>query len=74
MNFLKIVKIITGTIAVLGFFVVIGAVGACDYMDEIGQHYNFADYIPQMIIGLLMIFQMFVINKCLFRKKGESDD
>ena len=39
-----------------GFFLLVGTAGASDYADEMGVYWNIADYIPQMVIGVLMMF------------------
>ena len=54
MNYLKIVEVIAGILICAGFILLAGAVGTCDYMDEIGQYYPITQALPQMILGLVL--------------------
>jgi uncharacterized membrane protein len=67
MNCLKIAENIMGIIAFFGFFLLVGAVGTRDYMDEIGQYYETTYLVPQMVIGILMMLPLVVIEKYIER-------
>jgi uncharacterized membrane protein YdbT with pleckstrin-like domain len=74
---LKAVEIITGIMAFVGFFLLVGAVGTSDYMDEIGQYCSFAQLVPQMVIGILMMFPFAGVEKYIdehYRKDDENED
>ena len=52
---LKIFNAFVTMLAVIGFFVFIGAVGNMDYMVEIGQDYPLIDTLRTIILGVLLI-------------------
>ena len=56
MNYLKAIRTVFGIMAFIGFFTVLGAVGASDLADELGEYIELKDILPQMLIGTLMMF------------------
>lgn len=52
---LKIFNLFVTALAVLGFFVFIGAVGTMDYMVEIGQDYPLIETVKTICLGCLLI-------------------
>lgn len=55
MNFLKVINFIASALILAGFIMMIGAVGTCDYMDEIGEYYPVSKELPNMIEGVVML-------------------
>lgn len=55
MNFLKLCKFIAGLIALVGFFLMVCAVGTSDYMDVVGECYPFTKMLPTAVIGLVLM-------------------
>lgn len=39
----------------IGFFLIIGCAGTCDYMDAIGAYYPITEILPKMLIGIAMM-------------------
>lgn len=77
MNCLKIVKTIAGIIIVAGFILMLGTVGTSDYMIEIGQYYPLSAMLPQMIIGLVMMFAGGFVIQWLeenFEQEGSDEE
>ena len=50
----KILNLFITLLAVVGVFVVIGAVGTMDYMVDIGRHYSLFNTARTMIVGIVM--------------------
>ena len=55
MNYLKVIRTVFGIMAVIGFFIALGAVGRSDLADELGEYISIKDIFPQMLIGTLMM-------------------
>ena len=60
MNFLK--KIFE-VMAIIGFFLMVGGVGRSDLADELHQYISMKDFLPQMIIGLLMMVPFGIVER-----------
>ena len=60
MNFLK--KIFE-VMAIIGFFLVVGGAGRSDLADELHQYISMKDFLPQMIIGLLMMVPFGIVER-----------
>lgn len=52
----KIIENIGGLMILVGFFLLIGTAGASDRADELGQMFNYKDYIPYIVSGFLLLF------------------
>lgn len=75
MNFSKVIRNVTGIMAVIGFFLMLGAVGTSDYMDEIGVYYPIYKILPQMLIGIgLMLPSYFVFRDYDVDDEDDEDD
>lgn len=55
MNFSKIIKNLIGLSMFIGFFILLGAVGKVDLADELHEEITFMEFVPQMIIGLILM-------------------
>jgi len=69
MNYTKIVKTIIEIMALVGFFLLLGSVGASDYADEIGVYFDFSTVTPHIIIGILLLIPGIIYGI----KKGGAD-
>ena len=79
MNFLKkIAEHIAGLMVLVGFFLLVGTAGASDYADEAGLVFQYSDYIPFIVGGLVLIFAGEFIVKGLERvgwyEEGGDED
>ena len=62
MNYSKIAKVLF----IIGFFILVGAVGKADYMFELGKYYPISKTIKMCLVGLiLMTFNVIKIKKYL---------
>lgn len=52
---LKILNALITTLTVIGIFVIIGAVGSCDYAVETGVDLPLTTTVNQMLIGLVCL-------------------
>ena len=55
MNFLKAIRTTFGILAFIGFFLALGAIGASDLADEMGEYMELKDILPQLLTGTLMM-------------------
>lgn len=55
MNYSKIFNRIFGIMAFIGFFLIIGAIGASDYAAEMNIYEPITAHIKEMVIGVLLI-------------------
>ena len=77
MNYLKAIRTITGTLAFIGFILMMGAVGKSDFADEIGEYIELKDFIPQMVVGLLLMIPCGLLESFLDKfeiGRGEEND
>lgn len=74
MNYSKVIRNIAGIMAVIGFFLMLGAVGTSDYMDEIGVYYPIYKILPQMLIGVTLMLPSYFIFKSDYEYDEEDDD
>lgn len=72
MNYLKIVRKVTGLMFVAGLILVFGTVGTCDYLDEIGHGWSIMQMLPRIMVGLLMMLP-FIFTQDL-GKEDDNDD
>lgn len=72
MNYLKIVRKVTGLMFVAGMILAFGTVGTCDYLDEIGQGWSIMQMLPRIMVGLLMMLP-FIFTQDL-GKEDDNDD
>lgn len=49
-------------LAVIGFFVVWGAVGTCDYMVETYQYYPLRYTVYQLLIGIALMLPAYILH------------
>lgn len=63
--FLKVIRRIFAICAVVGFFLLIGAVGSADHADEVGEYYSFSEYTGQMVSGFLLMIPSIILERCL---------
>ena len=77
MNYLKAIRTITGTLVFIGFILMMGAVGKSDFADEIGEYIELKDFIPQMVVGLLLMIPCGLLESFLDKfeiGRGEEND
>ena len=77
MNYLKIVRTIAGILAFIGFILMLGAIGKSDFADEIGEYIELKDFLPQMVVGLLLMLPCGALEWFLDNyeiERGEEDD
>lgn len=70
MNFSKIIKNLIGLSMFIGFFILLGAVGNVDFADELHEEITFMEFVPQMIIGLILMLPGFY----MFQEYEEGED
>ena len=56
---LNVLDKVINLLAVVGIFILIGAVGTCDYMVEIGEYYPLIETVK--LIGLSFLFEILFI-------------
>jgi hypothetical protein len=69
MNYLKILNWIFGIMAFIGFFLIIGAVGASDFAVEMHIYEPITAHMKEMVIGVILI-----IPGIIYLKIVESGD
>lgn len=69
MNYLKILNWIFGIMAFIGFFLIIGAVGASDFAIEMHIYEPITAHMKEMVIGVILI-----IPGIIYLKIVESGD
>lgn len=77
MNYLKVIRTIAGTLAFIGFVLALGAVGKSDFADEVGEYIALKDFIPQMLIGVILMIPCGLLESFLDKyeiERGEEDD
>lgn len=74
MNYSKVVRNVVGIMAGVGFFLMIGAVGTSDYMDEIGVYYPLTEMLPQLLIGVTLMLPSYFIFKSDHEYDEEDDE
>lgn len=63
---MKIVRIISASLCVIGFMLALGTVGRMDYLDEIGELYSIHEFAFQIILSIVFMIQtVFVFRKDL---------
>lgn len=70
----KKIKTVSVALAFIGFFIILGAAGKSDYMDEIGQYYPFSNTLKVGLVGLLLMAPAFVVGMISERLVWEDDD
>ena len=65
MNFSKIIRVITAILFFVGFFLIMGSAGNTDYADAVHEPISESEYIPQILIGVLLMLP----TPLLFRGK-----
>lgn len=63
MNYSKIVRTITGIMAFMGFFLLMGVAGTCDYLDAIHQGWSIAPMILKTLIAFVLMLPFIVIHR-----------
>lgn len=58
---MKIVKIISNVSLIFGIFFILGAIGSCDYMTEIGKCYPISQLLIRCFIGIICMIPVFVV-------------
>lgn len=51
----KIIDYVFAGLAVLGFFIIFGAIGTVDYYAEVGQYYPIGHMLKYSLLGLSLI-------------------
>jgi hypothetical protein len=51
----RVIDLIFGVLAAIGFFIIVGAAGTVDYHVEMHESYSMISTIKMLIIGLLLI-------------------
>lgn len=69
MNYSKIIKTVTGIMAFIGFFLLMGIAGTCDYLDATHQGWSIFPMMVKSIFALLLMLP-FVFTQNL----GKEED
>ena len=67
---MKNIKMIVGFLAVIGIMLVLGGAGKVDCADEIGEYIAMKDFVPQMILGLILMIPSWFV----FKHKESEDE
>ena len=62
-DYSKVIAIMSLILAFLGLFLVIGTVGGVDYADEIGEQIAVKDFLPQIVVGIVMMIPAMILFK-----------
>lgn len=54
----------------IGFFILLGTVGKVDLADELHEEITFMEFVPQMFIGIILMFPGFY----MFQEYEEGED
>lgn len=77
MNFLKAIRTTFGILAFIGFFLALGAIGASDLADEMGECLEIKDFLPQLLIGTLLMlpcgFLEWWLDESNYLRKGDKE-
>ena len=78
MNYLKAIRTIFVILAFIGFFLALGAIGASDFADEIGEYIELKDFLPQLLIGTVLMLPCGLLEWWLdrtdFEERGKEHD
>lgn len=67
------IKLIAVVLAFIGFFLILGGAGKADCADAVGEHMEMKDFVPQMMIGLLMMTPSWFVFKDPGIKESEDE-
>ncbi len=68
----KVFSVIAALMILVGFFLLIGTAGSSDYADEVGIMWNFSEYIPYVVTGLVLMFLGAGITNILERTESNG--
>lgn len=69
MNYSKIIKTITGIMAFIGFFLLMGIAGTCDYLDATHQGWSIAP----MVFKTMIAFGLMLPFVIMYGKEEDND-
>ena len=72
MNYSKIVRTVTGIMAFVGFFMLMGIAGTCDYLDAIHQGWMIAPVLFKSMIAFILILPFVILQN--YGKDDEDDE
>ena len=63
MSYSKIIRKTTGISAVIGFFLIVGCAGVCDYMEAIDSYFSIKEILPKALLGFAMMIPALFVFK-----------
>jgi hypothetical protein len=61
MSYSKIIRKTAGISAVIGFFMIVGCAGVCDYMEAIDSYFSIKEILPKALLGFAMMLPAFLV-------------